>query len=95
MYKTVIAKLSKRQRDYLTAIRDVMTTDCGKKLFKYLEESYVTTSSFNPNSIEDTIYNLAQKELVQRLISDSSVDPMVLEGVKTISYDDELDEVYQ
>lgn len=76
--------ITKRQKDFLGALKSVMSTDEGKKLFKYLQEDYVLGPSVQ-SSVEQTYYCLGKRDVIVALINDSKLSPEDLEAVSTIT----------
>jgi hypothetical protein len=76
---------NRRQKDFIGALRGVLGTEDGKKLFKYLTEDYVTNSSVQ-SSVELTYYKLGQKELLQGLMQDAKLQEQDLDPIKTINH---------
>jgi hypothetical protein len=70
------------------ALRGVLSTEDGKKLFKYLTEDYITNSSVQ-STVELTYYKLGQKELLQGLIQDAKCDDSTFDPIKTINHYEE------
>jgi hypothetical protein len=76
--------LNRRQKDFVGCLKALCETEDGKKLFKYLEEDYVLSSSVQP-TVELTYYKLGQKELIQALLQDAKLTEDKLEPIKTIN----------
>ncbi len=75
--------LSKRSKQYLQDLKTVMKTNAGKRVLKNLKETYVDTSALG-DSVLLTGYKLGQKELIESLMLDSSLDITKLESIETI-----------
>lgn len=74
---------SKREKDYIGALRSVLGTEEGKRLFKYLQEKYLDTSCKGRDTHE-TYYRLGQRELVQGLLQDAKFNEEDLEHILTV-----------
>jgi hypothetical protein len=79
---------NRRQKDYLGALQDVLRTESGKRLFKYLEQDYVQASAI-AESTELTYLKLGQKELIQGLLQDAKIRPEDLEPIKVINHNED------
>ena len=54
--------------DINTTLQNVVNTESGKYLLKYLKESYLLSSAIKP-TVEQTYYELGKRELILGLIS--------------------------
>ena len=58
---------NKSFRDFEKTAKNVFNTDDGKRLLRYLQETYVNMSSVTTD-VHLTMYNLGKKELIQDLV---------------------------
>jgi hypothetical protein len=76
---------NKRQKDFVGAIKAVLETESGQKLFRYLKEDYVNQKSV-ANDTHLTYYNLGKKDLVQDLLLASDLKEEELQKVNIIQH---------
>lgn len=76
-----------RQRDFLVQLQKIGDTVAGRKLLKYLYESYVESSSVQ-STVEMTYYKLGQKELIQSIIRDAKISLEDLDKTEIIAIGD-------
>lgn len=78
--------LNKREKDFVEHLKQIMNTESGKIVLKYLKQDFVDASSVKQTP-ELTYYALGQKELVQGLIA-SLEEPEELQYVSTLTIED-------